>query len=68
MRPLTSYKPFKDLNVKGFVLVKSHDPGLIPLWMGRAEGDVVKDANNDYFKMVRLQWWVLMKKGLNLDE
>jgi hypothetical protein len=31
--------------------------------MGRAEGDVFKDKENEYFKMVRVQWWVPMKKG-----
>jgi hypothetical protein len=30
--------------------------------MGRVEGDVAKDENNEYFKMVRVQWWVLVKK------
>ncbi len=68
MRLLTAYKPFKDINVEGFVLVRLHDPGLVLLWTGIVEGDVVKDENNDYFKMVKLQWWVLVKKGSNLDE
>jgi hypothetical protein len=36
--------------------------------MGRAEGDVIKDEENEYFKMVRVQWWVLVKKGSNFDE
>jgi hypothetical protein len=36
--------------------------------MGRTKGDVVKDKKNEYFKMVRVQWWVPMKKGLKLDE
>jgi hypothetical protein len=30
--------------------------------MGRAEVDVIKDEKNEYFKMVRIQWWVLVKK------
>jgi hypothetical protein len=36
--------------------------------MGRAEGDVVKDKESEYFKMGKVQWWVPMKKGLKLDE
>jgi hypothetical protein len=31
-----------------------HNPNLVPLWMGRAEGDVVKDKEKEYFKMVRV--------------
>jgi hypothetical protein len=36
--------------------------------MGKGEGDVVKDKEIEYFKMVRVQWWILVKKGSNLDE
>jgi hypothetical protein len=36
--------------------------------VGRAQGDVVKDEENTFFKMVKVQWWVLVKKGKNLDE
>jgi hypothetical protein len=36
--------------------------------MGRAEGDVIKNEENEYFKMMRIQWWVPMKKRSNLDE
>jgi len=36
--------------------------------MGRVEGDIIKDEKNEYFKMVKVQWWVLVKKGSNLDE
>jgi len=27
--------------------------------MGKIEGDVIKDEDNEYFKMVRVPWWVL---------
>jgi hypothetical protein len=30
--------------------------------MGKVEGDVVKDEKNEYFKMVKVQWWVPVKK------
>jgi hypothetical protein len=31
MRPLIAYTPFRDLNVGDFVLVRPHDPNLVPL-------------------------------------
>ncbi len=68
MRPLIAYTPFKDLNVGNFVLMGLDNLNLVPLWMGRAEGDVVKDKESEYFKMVRVQWWVPMKKISKLDE
>jgi hypothetical protein len=68
MRPLTTYTPFIDLNVGNFVLVRLHDPDFVSLWMGRVEGDVVKYEDNEYFKMVRVQWWIPMKERSNLDE
>jgi hypothetical protein len=68
MRPLTAYTPFRDLNVGDFVLVRLHNLDLVLVWMGKMEGDVVKDEESEYFKMVRVQWWVPMKKGSKLDE
>jgi len=68
MRDLTAYAPFIDLNVRNFVFVRPHDPNLVPLWMGRVKGDVIKDEDSEYFKMVKVQWWVHVKKGSNLDE
>jgi len=68
MRPLTTYTSFKNLNDGDFVLMRSHDLDLVLVWMGRAQGDVVKAKEIDFFKMVRVQWWVPMKKGVNLDE
>jgi hypothetical protein len=48
--------------------VKPHDPFLVPMWMGKTQCDVVTNEQNENFKMVKVQWWVLMKKGSNLDE
>ncbi len=36
--------------------------GLVPIWMGITKCDVVKDEENAFFKMVKVQWWFLMKK------
>jgi hypothetical protein len=58
MKPLTTYTPFIDLNVENFVFVKPYDPNLVPLWMGKVKGDVIKDEKNEYYTMVRVQWWV----------
>jgi hypothetical protein len=30
MRPLTAHIPFRDLNAGDFVLVKPHDPNIVP--------------------------------------
>jgi hypothetical protein len=29
---------------------------LFLFWMGKAQGDVVKDEENAFFKMVKVQW------------
>jgi len=29
--------------------MKPHDPNLVPLWMGRTKGDVIKDEESEYF-------------------
>jgi hypothetical protein len=42
--------------------MRLHDPNLVPLWTRRIEGDVVKDEKSEYFKMMRVQWWVPLKK------
>jgi hypothetical protein len=34
--------------------VKPHDPIFVPMWMGRTQSDVVKDDQNEFFKMVRV--------------
>jgi hypothetical protein len=62
MRPLIAYIPFKDFNVGDFVFMRLRDPDLVPLWMGRVKVDVIKDEESEYFKMVRFQWWALVKK------
>jgi hypothetical protein len=59
---------FKDLNDGHFVLIRLHDPSLVPFWMGKAQGDVMRNEENAFFKMVKVQWCILMKKGANLDE
>ncbi len=68
MKPLTTYTPFKNLNDGDFILMRSHDLDLVHVWMGKSQSDVVKVKEIEFFKMVKVQWWVPMKKGINLDE
>jgi len=68
MRPSTMYTLFRNLNGEDFVLVRPHDPSLVLVWMGRTQCDVVKDEESAFFKMVKVQWWVLMKKGANMGQ
>jgi hypothetical protein len=63
MRRSTMYTLFRNLNGEDFDLVKPHDPSLVLIWMGKTQCDVVKDEESTFFKMVKVQWWVLMKKG-----
>jgi hypothetical protein len=51
MRPLTPYIPVKDVTIGDFVLTRLHYPNLVPMWMGRAQGDIVKDEESDFFKI-----------------
>jgi hypothetical protein len=60
-----TYTLFKDGD---FVFMRPHDPLLLPVWLGRTQNDVVKDDQNELFKIVRMQLWVPMKKRSNLDE
>ncbi len=68
LKPIPTYTSFKDLSNGYFVFVRLHDPLLVLVWLGRTQSDVVKDDQNEFFKMVRVQWWVLVKKRSNLDE
>jgi hypothetical protein len=34
--------------------VKPHDLIFVPMWMQRTQSDVVKDDQNEFFKMVRV--------------
>ncbi len=50
-----AYTLFRDLNNGNFVLVRPHDPLLVLIWLGKIQSDVVKDDQNKFFKMVRVQ-------------
>jgi hypothetical protein len=38
------------------------DLEVYPVWLGRANNDVVKDEGNEHYKRVHVQWWMLSKK------
>jgi hypothetical protein len=63
-----AYTSFKDFNSGDFIFIRLHDPFLVLVWLGRTQNDVVKDDQNEFFKMVRVQWRVPMIKGSNSDE
>ncbi len=46
------YTSFRDFHNGFFFLVKPYDPLLVPIWLGRTQSDVVKDDENEFFKMV----------------
>jgi hypothetical protein len=48
------YTPFRDFNNGDFFLMKPYDPLLVPVWLGSTQSDVVKDDQNEFFKMVRV--------------
>jgi hypothetical protein len=54
LKLILAYTPFRDLNNEIFVLVKPHDPFIIHVQIRRTHIDVVKDHQNEFFKMVRV--------------
>jgi hypothetical protein len=63
-----AYMPFHDLFANNFILVQPTNLIIYPMWMGRAKNDVVKDFKNENYKKIYVQWWVLVRKGVNNDE
>ncbi len=57
----------QDLGLGNFVLVKLTNSKLYPMWMGKAESEVVKDEHYKFLKHLHIQWWVPMKKGARND-
>jgi hypothetical protein len=57
-----TYNPFKDLHEGDFLLAHPFEPEMYPLWMERMHSDVIKDANDEHYQMVHVQWQVPFKK------
>jgi hypothetical protein len=68
LKLVPAYTPLRNLNNGNFVFVRLHDPFLVLVWSRKTHSDVVKDDQNEFFKMVKVQWWVLFKKRSNLDK
>jgi hypothetical protein len=58
LKLVLTYTLFRDLNNGDFVFMRLHDHLLVLVWLERTQSDVVKDDQNESFKMVRVQWWV----------
>jgi hypothetical protein len=56
LKPFPAYTPLRYFNNRDFVLVRPHELLLILVWMGKTQCDVVKDEQNENFKMVKIQW------------
>ncbi len=49
--------------------MRPHEVEFVSMWMGRAQSDVVvKDNQNEFFKMSKVQWWVPMKKRSDINQ
>jgi hypothetical protein len=45
---------FKDFNNGDFVIMRLHDPLFVLVWMGKTQSDVIKDDQNENFKMMKV--------------
>jgi hypothetical protein len=68
LKLVLTYTLFRDFNNGDFVIMKSHDLLFVIVWMGRTQSDVINHHQSEFFKIMKVQWRVLMKKGSNLDE
>jgi hypothetical protein len=49
---IVTYMPFRDLIVGNFVFMRPLNLTIYPIWMGKAENDVVRSQNNDNYRRV----------------
>jgi len=50
------------LHEGNFFLACPSGPKMYLIWMWRAHSDLVKDVNDEHYRMVHVQWWVPFKK------
>jgi hypothetical protein len=50
----TIYTSFKDLHEKDFILAHPSKTEVYPILMGRTHNGVVKDVNNEHYRMVHV--------------
>ncbi len=46
------------------MLVNSLDPSMYHVCLGHTEYEVVGDVENEHYRKVLVQWWVLVKRGV----
>ncbi len=63
----TTYTPIGDLHEGDFLLACPSGLKMYLVWMGKVHSDVVKDVNDEHYRMVHVQWWVPFKKGTHND-
>jgi hypothetical protein len=62
LKPNLTCTLFRDINNGDFFLVRLHDLLLVLVWLGKTHNDVVKDDPNEFFKMLKMQWWIPVKR------
>jgi hypothetical protein len=66
MKPSLStiaYTSFRDLHKRDVILAHPFDLEVYPIWVGKMHSEVVKDGNDEHYRMVHVHWWVVCKKG-----
>jgi len=63
----TTYIPFRNLHEGDFLLAHSFELEMYLVWMGKVHSDVCKDANDEHYQMVHVQWRVPFKKETHND-
>jgi len=51
---IATYTPLKDLHEGDFFLACPFELEMHPVWMGRMHIDVVKDVNDEHYRMVHV--------------
>jgi hypothetical protein len=54
LKSAPAYTLFKHFNNGDFIFMRLHDPLLVLVWLGKTQSDVVKDDQNEFFKMVKV--------------
>ncbi len=54
LKSTLAYAPFRNINNGDFVLVRPYDHLLVLVYLKRTQNDVVKDDQNELFKMLKV--------------
>jgi len=64
---ITTYIPFEDLHEGDFLFTRPFELEMYPVWMAKVYTGVVKDVNDEHYRMVHVYWWVPFKKKTHND-